>query len=95
MAWSRHMPASAPEIPLLYPSLLVISNNLTDNHFHPRKYFRQPIKTQFACKVGHEDYFVFRHSVINQDLNGHESSTAARHLWVEEENTVVRTNVRW
>jgi hypothetical protein len=83
----------AAHIPILNPSLFVIVDDPASDDMDVRKDGHQPIQTSLASNICDKDNPTLFHTVVQQDTNGHQSGTTARHLRIQQQDFGVCGNV--
>ena len=86
--------SSATKVPPLDPAVLVVIDDAPDDDMNPRKDLAQAVQADLAGEVRDEDDVILVHAVVDEHAHRHERRPAARHLRVQQEDEVVRADVR-
>lgn len=78
----------------LKPSSLQVFDDPTHDNLNIGEDAHEAPQSLRACSVGDEDDLIFPHTMVKQDLDGHQSSAATAHLRVKKQNPIVLANLR-
>lgn len=82
-----------PEISLLNPPRLLISQNVAHDNGQFWKNRRQPMQSNSSYRVRCQDDPVQRYAVVYEDLDRHEGCSTAGHLGVQQQDTLMLVDV--